>query len=73
MRTSPSVPLYIFRVCRNPGKNTAVILSEAKNLIITMSYKIEILRLTSQNDIMTQSLYGEGEIEGEVGNWSVCL
>jgi hypothetical protein len=39
-------------VCRNPQKHTVVILSEAvhrmvqgeaKNLIITMSYKIEIL------------------------------
>jgi hypothetical protein len=54
------------RECRNPGKNTVVILSEAKNLIIAISYKIEILRLMPQNDIMTQSRNRGGDKGGEV-------
>jgi hypothetical protein len=59
-----------------PGKNTVVIpstslrtsLSEAKNLIISRSYKIEILQLTPQNDIMTQSHRGRGELESLAQN-----
>jgi hypothetical protein len=35
-----------------------VILSEAKNLIISTESTIEILRLPPQNDITTQSLRG---------------
>jgi len=36
-----------------------------KNLIVSISYKIEILRLTPQNDIMAQRQRGEGK-GGEV-------
>ena len=36
-----------------------VILNEVKNLIESISWKTEILRLTPQNDIATQSLKGE--------------
>ena len=35
-----------------------VILNEVKNLIESISWKTEILRLTPQNDIATQSLMG---------------
>ena len=52
------------RLCRNEGNGMFVILNEVKNLIESMSYKTEILRLTPQNDITTQSLAGEGEGEG---------
>jgi hypothetical protein len=45
-----------------------VILNEVKNLIESISFKTEILRLTPQNDIATQSLVGEGEGEGELKN-----
>ena len=38
-----------------------VILNEVKNLIISTESIIEILRLTPQNDIETQSRRGEGE------------
>ncbi len=38
-----------------------VILNEVKNLIISTESIIEILRLSPQNDITTQSLTGEGE------------
>jgi hypothetical protein len=37
-----------------------VILNEVKNLIISTESIIEILRLSPQNDITTQSLRGEG-------------
>jgi hypothetical protein len=35
---------------------SSVILNEVKNLMISASYKGEILRLTPQNDIATQPL-----------------
>jgi hypothetical protein len=38
-----------------------VILNEVKNLIESISWKTEILRLTPQNDIATQSLGKGGE------------
>jgi hypothetical protein len=38
-----------------------VILSEAKNLIISTESTIEILRLAPQNDITTQSPQGGGQ------------
>ena len=45
--------------------NITPILSEAKNLIVSISQKIEILRLTPQNDIMTHPHRGEGRVRGE--------
>ena len=36
----------------------SVILNEVKNLMHSMRYKIQILRLGPQNDILTQSLDG---------------
>jgi hypothetical protein len=39
-----------------------VILNEVKNLITSTESIIEILRLSPQNDITTQSLKGEGEM-----------
>ena len=42
----------------------SVILNEVKNLVVTIGCNIEILRLTPQNDIATQSLAGEGQDEG---------
>jgi hypothetical protein len=44
----------------------SVILNEVKNLVVTIGCSIEILRLTPQNDIATQSLAGEGKDEGAV-------
>jgi hypothetical protein len=41
-------------------------LSKAKHLAFSGCYKVEILRLTPQNDIATQSPPGEGEGEGKV-------
>jgi len=41
-----------------------VILNEVKNLMISTESIIEILRLSPQNDIMTQSLMGEGGARG---------
>jgi hypothetical protein len=42
-----------------------VILNEVKNPKESISYKTEILRLTPQNDITTQSLVGGDEGEGD--------
>jgi len=44
------------RLCLNEGNAMFVILSEAKNPKNSKCYKLEILRLTPQNDITTQSL-----------------
>jgi hypothetical protein len=41
-------------------------LSKAKHLAFSGGYKVEILRLTPQNDIATQSLPGEGEGEDKI-------
>ena len=43
----------------------SVILNEVKNLVESMGWKTEILRLMPQNDIATQSLAGGDEGEGE--------
>ena len=52
---------------------TVVILSEAKNLIIPNESTIEILRLTPQNDIATQSPFleeGYGGVDNkELAAW----
>ena len=42
------------RLCRNVKETTIVLLSGAKNLRNSMCYKLEILRLTPQNDITTR-------------------
>ena len=42
------------RLCRNVKKTGIVILSGAKNLKTSIRYKLEILRLTPQNDITIQ-------------------
>ncbi|OGP76884.1 MAG: hypothetical protein A2V86_10895 [Deltaproteobacteria bacterium RBG_16_49_23] len=47
------------RLCRNVGIGMFVILNEVKNLMISTESIIEILRLSPQNDITTQSLKGE--------------
>jgi len=47
-------PLPPRRLCRDVKKTAIVILSGAKNLKNSMRYKLEILRLTLQNDITTQ-------------------
>jgi hypothetical protein len=52
----PSLPLK--KLCHNEGDAMFVILNEVKNLIESISYKTEILRLTPQNDIVTQSPRG---------------
>jgi hypothetical protein len=41
--------------CRNERNALFVILNEVKNLRESMGYKAEILRLSPQNDITTQS------------------
>jgi hypothetical protein len=46
----------------------SVILNEVKNLVESMGWKTEILRLMPQNDITTQSLTGEGAGGGEQKN-----
>jgi hypothetical protein len=44
----------------------SVILNEVKNLVESVGWKTEILRLMPQNDIATQSLVGGDGEEGEV-------
>ena len=67
MKISPSVFFFMNRLCHNSQKPASVILtvrlcspslsevegSEAKNLVVAISCKTEILRLTPQNDTMT--------------------
>jgi hypothetical protein len=43
-----------------------VILNEVKNLMISTEFTIEILRLSPQNDIKTQSPRGKGEGGGSI-------
>jgi hypothetical protein len=43
------------------GNAMLVILNEVKNLIESIGWKTEILRLMPQNDITTQSLRGRGK------------
>ena len=58
-RSLPRVVIPAKRLRRN-GKNAMfVILNEVKNLMISTESIIEILRLSPQNDIATQSLAGE--------------
>ena len=47
------------RLCRNHENAVFVILNEVKNLMHSIRYTTQILRLTPQNDIATQSLKGE--------------
>jgi hypothetical protein len=46
------------------GNAMSVILNEVKNLVESMGWKTEILRLMPQNDIATQSLRGEERVRG---------
>jgi hypothetical protein len=55
------------RLCRNGGNAVFVILNEVKNLRESIGYKIEILRLSPQNDITTQSPRGKGKVRGQKG------
>jgi hypothetical protein len=62
--TPPS--LSYSRLCCNERNVICVILNEVKNLMESIGYKTEILRLMPQNDITTQSTQ-EG-MAGGVGN-----
>jgi hypothetical protein len=53
-----------WRLCRNDENATCVILNKVKNLMHSIRYTTQILRLTPQNDIAIQSLAGEGKDEG---------
>jgi hypothetical protein len=46
------------------GNAMLVILNEVKNLIESIGWKTEILRLMPQNDITTQSHRGERRVKG---------
>jgi len=50
---------FAMRLCRNPCKSLAVMLSKAKHLAFSSGYEVEILRLSPQNDIETQSQKGD--------------
>jgi hypothetical protein len=52
-------PLTQRRLCRNLRKRLDVMLSKAKHLAFSSGYEVEILRLSPQNDIATQSQGGE--------------
>jgi hypothetical protein len=51
--------LSIERLCRNDENAAFVILNEVKNLMDSIRYTTQILRLPPQNDIATQSPTGE--------------
>ena len=53
------------RLCRNSKNVVFVILNEVKNLIILKNSDSEILRLTPQNDIVTQSVHGNDGMRSE--------
>jgi hypothetical protein len=56
----PSLLTFPLRDCVAMGEPAmVVILSEAKNLIISTESTIEVLRLAPQNDIATQALKGK--------------
>ena len=56
----PSKSSPHWRLCRNDENATCVILNKVKNLMHSLRYTTQILRLTPhQNDIRTQSLEGE--------------
>ena len=44
---------FVNGLCHNYKNALNVILNEVKNLIFTIGYKIKILRLAPQNDIVT--------------------
>ena len=46
--------------------SASVILSEAKNLMDSYTYYLEILRLAPQNDVVGQPLRGDFEIVGRI-------
>ena len=50
--------LSLERLCRNDENATCVILNKVKNLMHSIRYTTQILRLTPQNDITTQPLTG---------------
>jgi hypothetical protein len=60
---SPAVKLLNFlsleRLCRNDENAAFVILNEVKNLMHSIRYTAQILRLSPQDDIATQSPRGE--------------
>src|SRR5947209_6000990 len=59
-RWSPSFSfLSRQRLCRNHENAVFVILNEVKNLMHSIRYTTQILRLPPQDDIETQSLKGE--------------
>jgi hypothetical protein len=58
----PITPTFVLprrRLCRNDENATCVILNKVKNLMHSIRYTTQILRLTPQNDITTQSLEGK--------------
>jgi hypothetical protein len=56
---SPSFILpRVAGLCRKDENSTFVILNKVKNLMHSIRYTTQILRLTPQNDITTQSLTG---------------
>ena len=61
-KLSPSSHQYsllaLLRLCRNPRSDLDVMLSKAKHLAFSSGYEVEILRLSPQNDIATQFLFG---------------
>ena len=61
VQNNPPSPSFSKRLCRNEGDAMFVILNEVKNLIESISYRAEILRLAPQNDITTQSIRGLGD------------
>jgi hypothetical protein len=72
-KITPEHILPPWRLCRNEENTMFVILNEVKNLIISTESIIEILRLSPQNDIVTQSLKGEGSYCYFHGSWVINL
>jgi len=58
-RSSSLTSLSPWRLCRNDENAALVILNKVKNLMHSIRYTKQILRLPPQNDITTQSLAGE--------------
>jgi hypothetical protein len=62
-------PFPFERLCRNDENATCVILNKVKNLMHSIRYTTQILRLTPQNDIATRervkNLFLALVIEGE--------
>jgi hypothetical protein len=58
----PITPTFVLprrRLCRNHENAKYVILNEVKNLMHSIPYTTQILRLSPQDDIATQSLEGK--------------